>query len=750
MRVAAHSDSAPTPGARRPLHRFLTALVWVLPIVALAVGGFWDLFTTFKFHDDEGYVLYSLHHFAAGGALYTEVYSQYGPFFFLFNDTLHRLLGFEFTHDASRGLTLLYWVSAAVLGAATVHRHARAAFPWVVFAAMGTFVHLRQMTFEPMHPGGFIAFVVAGAAWSGANAVAAQQARKLALVIGIAGAVLVFTKINVGVLLLASSAAWLLLQVNVRGWTRLAQVFGVGILGLVPWVLMRPLLGDAWVVTFAVVVASAGLGMVLVTRSTATPWFPPGKGAWLIGSFGLIAVVVVAMLAARGTGLTAMIDGMLLAPLRHPTIFSLPLAWLPGAGVLAVISLGLGIATLVTAWRGTPWFAPAVAALRLVAAIATAVTWLLPSPFAAPIFALSYGLPLLWLLVIPLRTDAQAATEARVRSWLAGLLVLQSLHAYPVAGSQLGWGTFLWVPLLTMACVEAASVLSESTRRWLGAAALIAALGALQTVVLTPLQRWRDGESLGLPGASLLRLPGVTAAGLRMLSLNAATHSDTLFSLPGLYSFNLWTGRPTPNGINATLWFSLLSLTRQNEILQRLKSDPRAAVIVERVLLTFDNATHAPFSPLRSYLETEFSPVLATGSHEFWVKRGRTVAPLSTAAIFRRAASATGAAWRLEMSVANPSPVTIATVEWIAYASSGAGRRVLTLTAANSQLEVTPIVSSGANAGPSVTGKFPIVVPPLARLVIDTDEALGELPMPAVVRLRDANGALAAEAVFTR
>ena len=75
---------------------------------------------------------------------------------------------------------------------------------------------------------------------------------------------------------------------------------------------------------------------------------------------------------------------------------------------------------------------------------------------------------------------------------------------------------------------------------------------------------------------------------------------------------------------------------------------------------------------------------------------------------------------------------------------------MLTLTAANSQLEVTPIVSSGANAGGSVTGRLPLSVPPLARVVIDTDEPLGDLPMPAVVRLRDANGAVAAEAVFTR
>jgi hypothetical protein len=81
-------------------------VAFLLLTALLALGGFWDLYSTFKFHDDEGYVLLSLQNFSQGGALYRQVYSQYGPLFFLFNDGLHRLAGFEFSHNGSRFLTL--------------------------------------------------------------------------------------------------------------------------------------------------------------------------------------------------------------------------------------------------------------------------------------------------------------------------------------------------------------------------------------------------------------------------------------------------------------------------------------------------------------------------------------------------------------------------------------------------------------------------------------------------------------------
>ena len=88
------------------------------------VAGATQLFSTFMVYDDEGYVLFSLKTFAEGGGLYERVYSQYGPFFFLFNQGLH-LAGLQFTNTDGRLLTLVCWLGAAGFCAASVWRLTR-------------------------------------------------------------------------------------------------------------------------------------------------------------------------------------------------------------------------------------------------------------------------------------------------------------------------------------------------------------------------------------------------------------------------------------------------------------------------------------------------------------------------------------------------------------------------------------------------------------------------------------------------
>ena len=66
----------------------MSRLRWV-PVALLgaivAVAAVALLFSTFMMYDDEGYVLFSLKTFTEIGGLYERVFSQYGPFFFLFN-----------------------------------------------------------------------------------------------------------------------------------------------------------------------------------------------------------------------------------------------------------------------------------------------------------------------------------------------------------------------------------------------------------------------------------------------------------------------------------------------------------------------------------------------------------------------------------------------------------------------------------------------------------------------------------------
>src|SRR5271166_7051153 len=62
------------------------ATLWeVLAILVALVGalsGALQVLTRFSFWDDEGYMLLSLAHYVKDGHLYTQTYSQYGPFYF--------------------------------------------------------------------------------------------------------------------------------------------------------------------------------------------------------------------------------------------------------------------------------------------------------------------------------------------------------------------------------------------------------------------------------------------------------------------------------------------------------------------------------------------------------------------------------------------------------------------------------------------------------------------------------------------
>lgn len=726
---------------------------FALLAAALGLTGAALLFTTFRTYDDEGYVLYSLANFSRDGGLYTHVYSQYGPFFFLAADLAHRLLGFEFTHTAGRLITLFHWLGAAALCGHLVWRHTRSA-AWSLFALATTFGHLWQMTSEPIHPGGFIAFTVALAEWAGTHFISRAQPRALACVCGLLGAALVLTKINVGALLIAGAGAWLLLHTAGPRLGRPAALLATVALALLPWALMRSLLPEGWVVTFALIVSVSALGVVLAVRSSRDEFFPATAWAWCIG-VGLTALAVVVLATAvRGTAPAELLEGVLLAPLRHPGVYSFGVRWRLGAAAFALASLALCL------WLSTgnrarrPWFAPALASARLLLVALVATSWLGWLPLNALAFAMSYGLATAWLLVVPLADTPEAHRAARLRAWVALLLVTQSLHAYPVGGSQIGWGTFLWAPLLALAAAD--TVLAVRPRLSLLASrlAILVAVGLAASLLRVGWTQWRDSEPLALPGAESLRLDPPLATELRSLSVNAVAHCDLLFSLPGMFSFNLWTGLPSPTAANVTHWFNLLSPAQQSAIIAKLDAHPRAGVIVERDVLALIQGADIPVrGPLRDYLYEKFAPAYAAGSHEFWVRRARPVAPLGTAQYLQRAAgNSIGERARLELVLTEESKrvnaedwfPTVASVEWIE-----AGQQRLSLTVKNSRATIERLRLDGA----AVTAPAPGWSTPLfaiSRLVLYTDApaALAAPTRGTLFRLRAADGSVIADTIL--
>ncbi len=693
--------------------RGLQILAGAIFLGVLAVVGYSMLFSTFQLYDDEGYVLISLKSFAEHGSLYDKVYSQYGPLFYLGYDLLHRLIGFAWTNTAGRWITLVNWLGTAAVCAWIVVR-ARGPLVAALFVLASVFSFLWIMINEPMHPGGTIALLVALAAGLGTEALRARRPVLFALIAATASAAAVLIKINVGLFLTLSGGLALLAATPSRG-ARYVFAGAATVATLFPALLMGELLYEPWVREYALLTGLSIASVVAVLAEkpdsgaeAASSWSAIGIG--VATGLGVIAITS-GWLMARGTSPAGLLEGVLLGPLRHPLVYSSPVRWQPGAVGVALGALALVV--LARRRRSDPRWASVIASVRLVVAAAFPLTLLTSFAEMEADIWLSYGVPLAGLFALPLTTDASHPGAARARSWIALLLVFQSLHAYPVAGSQLFWGAFLWVPLMMLGAWEGLNVvLARSTPGVASAcrtaagtlAAGLAVVLAAQLVRNADLRR-RASEPLALPGAERIAMATPTATALQILTTNVVAHGDVLFSLPGAFSFNLWSGVPTPTLANVTHWFSLLTPEEQQAIVDRLTASPHAVFIVQHNILAtvMEKGIH-PHGPLMQFLSAAFQRAFAIEGYSFWVRKGRSIAPLSTGVLFPGGDAPQGPQ-RLEVTIAS-GPVDVSRVElWAVVRGRWLAQR---LDATNGRATLTPLRLDGTAAGPSTALSWPL------------------------------------------
>ncbi|MEO7700416.1 MAG: hypothetical protein ABIZ04_14425 [Opitutus sp.] len=614
------------------------ALAWVAVAglaAMLVLAGYWLLFSTFMEYDDEGYVLLSLQNYSLHGALYDKVYTQYGPFLYILYDGLHRVFGFAFDNTSGRWITLVNWFGTGAACAAIVFRTTRSTV-WTAFTLCATFTYLWVMVHEPVHPGGLLSMMVAVATLLGAEFWRLGRVTGFIATTGLVSAALLLTKINVGIFFAGAVIAWLVL--NTAQPLRARNLTWVVALGcaILPVVLMASMLSAAWVRLLAFVFATSALGILATCRSvgariiTGRHWAK--LVAWCTGGIGAIALISV----LRGTSVTGLVDGIILEPLKHPGVYFFPVQWLSGSFMVALSSLGLALA----ASRSDRWLTEpmllAIVGVRIIAAICCIASLLELFPVTLAAWGLSFGLPLAWCFAFPLRKDLGAAP---VRTWIALVLVFQSLQVYPVAGSQLNWGTFLWIPLLALGLHESAAYLASRTRTSAIISPILSA-SVVAVVVLFSVSRlartgWRAyhaHQPLALTGADNLRLSNDVTYPLRIAAENIRIHADVLFSFPGMYSANLWTGIPPPTLANATHWFSLLSASQQQEIISELKGRPKAMMLVQRDVLNYlHRHGFQTRGILHDWLMNNFHKELAFGGYELWTRQDRHIAGYSTA-----------------------------------------------------------------------------------------------------------------------
>ncbi|MCW5549105.1 MAG: hypothetical protein KIT44_09095 [Opitutaceae bacterium] len=748
------------------MRRLLLLGSWPVLAAAMLATAHLIINTTLMLYDDEGYVLLSLRDYLAGGRLYDEIFTQYGPWPFVYHQLVTAVLAEPLTHSLGRWLTAVHWTGCGLLAGATALRLTGRPVAALATGA-AVFSLLWQMNAEPTHPGSLIAVLVAGAVYAMARLPALTRPDMAAVWLGLTTALLCLTKINVGLLLLAGiGAAALRYTAWPQSWIRPAAIAALVGLLLVPWGLMGRKLDEPWVLLFALqFTLGAGLLLWVTPPTEANRRLPPRL--WLVAAAaGLFTVLAVGTLVClRGTSPAALLDAVLISPLRHPANFMFGFSWVPEswvvsvAGALLAARAGWELRRHGALQRATQ----VVVILARLAALGYFFwhlqTWL--TIYGVGRF-ITVCLPLLPLFVIPLRPQTESAGTPAL--WLAAFVALpQILHAFPVAGSQMGWATFAFVPLFAAGLHEVWEVLAPALPRLgrrlgpISWAALLAATGwQLWLLGHNGWQHHQVSKPLGLAGAEGVRITGPIRESLRILTLNASLHADVLFSRPGMFSYNLWSGVPTPTTRNATHWFWLLDAADQQRIIDRLEATPRSAIIVNHPNDEFVRQHKIPVvGPLYDYIETHYRTLFQTGysphtrDHilSFLVPRESRAVPFGKIEALTRdgAESADGRPMLLRANlVLDGQPVTVRLAR-----ASCPWRLLHDFTAAGSEIFLEPINAEGTTFGAPMRLAQAGPLRGLYRITIMTESTPSfDRLHDAVLEVLDAQGLVLAEALY--
>jgi hypothetical protein len=597
---------------------------------ATCVIAYPTMFTVFAPWDDEGFMLISLQSFLEKGALYDQVYAQYGPFFYQIWAGLLSLIG-PVTHNTGRVITVLVWIASSLAIGITTYRITKDAVLGVA-AQLSAFMVLVVIVREPMHPGGLTTLLLA------AVALLSTRARDVAPVamglIGAATAALMLVKINVGMFTLSAFllvAAQCYPPIATRQWLRSAVELAFVALPVV----MLGKIHDPSVQGYALHAFVAALALVVIFREgRGLPRRQTKElGAFLLAFAGTFLLVCCGAIAA-GTSPHGLYDGVIGQALRHAGVFFVPLTFPLQVFVFDAIGLATAIAHYVNRSniRMEKW-TTAFAILKILVGIGNCINvvgWAFQymghnnnaGPFELHPFALT---AFAWLIVAS-RTGTQYDMEWRFpRYLLAALAVVQILHAYPIAGSQIGFAAFLLAPI-GLICIRDGFVdlLAANQQRLdriyftITHAILVYLTTAGLLLLYLKTVEFQRGMPLELPGSQRIRLDPDRAKLYREISETIKQNCGSFVTQPGMNSFYFWTKIRPPTDQNVTFWSRLLSDTTQERIVMKLEA-------IDGLCLLRNSSIQQDFwergqprlePPLVRFLSDGFIPVRIFGDYE--------------------------------------------------------------------------------------------------------------------------------------
>lgn len=558
------------------MSRPLTTVVSFVAATAVATWvGYLNIFSFFAPYDDEGFFLVALRWFHQRGICPP----FYGPLHFAILDAIFSALRLPITHDNGRLVALAIWVLASLAAGLLAFAFSRMALVGAAVQLLVFHALLSSMMYEgSLHPAALTTFLLAGLA--GTALFAPRNPRLCFALQGALVAALILIKVNVGVF--AGLAVAIFCALSCPMLSRRRSIIGAVFVAfnVLPVLLMRAELHDSAAQRFALVVTCSAIAVtiaLLTERNRGA--FEARDLRWLIGGALAIFVAVFGVLALRGANIVEVMEATLIRPARFPTLFYSRVNLGSHDWQIALLSL---VACIIVVVRGRSFgrlpdaFIRAAAGMLLLYSV-SGVYRQLPLGF---LFA-----PLSWIAVMKPNSVEDVAGLAAFRRLLPPLAVLQTLQAYPVAGSKVDLSSFLLVLVGALCLFDAWKELTASREMPRFAAAAFSSLilafalgGMLRTMRFVD-ARYATGTPLPLPGSARIRVPPEQAAVLEWMTDQIRARCARFVTVPALYSFYVWTNQDPPTGVAGIAWQLLIPREEQARIVAEIEPVDRLCVV---------------------------------------------------------------------------------------------------------------------------------------------------------------------------
>ncbi len=478
-----------------------------------ALLAYYRIFAGFSEWDDEGTLMMTVRQFLTGSTLYEIVHSGYGPVYYYFNWLIRTITFTGVSHDTTRITSMVLWTLSAMACAWIVWRVGRSV-PVALLTHFLVFRTLSFFFFEPGHPQELCMVLMVALAASGLPA-ESDSGRPIAIFLaGALPAALLLVKVNIGIFAAMAVAIAMLNHVPRGPVANALRYLAGGAAAIFPFLLMRTHLQNASEIAYCVAVIAGTVAVLAASTAQKLQLSLRDCGIAAAAFVGTCAIVL-AILVIQGAAPSTILDSLVLDQIKlrvKQGNWYLPAGLSPWWILWAFASPAIALFTVRNRKQstGAQFLPPLLLIVLSGAALALAST--------EGNQLLGMVTPFCWIVAYPLREDRPRLAYAR--TLLAATAVLQTLYAYPVAGSQAPFARVLLVVVAGICLADALRDLPESLREGVMAKGLAAAVVA-GILLSYPGQVWRARQvyaqrtPLDLPGAGRIHVDPQEAATLQ-------------------------------------------------------------------------------------------------------------------------------------------------------------------------------------------------------------------------------------------